>query len=405
MTKILYIGSFCEPTQMPFINKHTKGKITISATTFQKALLSGFENEERRFDYIINIPDLGSFPLRCSTPFFHRNMFHFASMNGVNSSFFNFTYIKRYSIYRSLMREATQWLDRCENEKVTIVVYSLIYPYLKAAVDLKQKYPHIHICCIVLDLPEFFGDNTSVVYRILGSFNTKQIYSITSHIDSFVLLTEAMKERLNIQTRPYLVMEGIYNVVDVIPQNKMHKTILYSGKLDIRFGIKKLIEAFGLIKDEEFSLWICGQGLESDYVKKAAKKDKRIKFWGLVEQSKVFEMQHQANLLINPRNGDAEYTKYSFPSKTMEYMASGTPTVMYRLPGLPSDYEEHLVLIPDNSLETMAAVLEEWGNKNQKELDNFGEHARRFIIENKNSNIQARHLINFLLKIAVHEKK
>lgn len=401
MTKILYIGCFCEPTQMSFINRHTKGKITISATTFQRALLSGYADLNQRFDYIVNVPDLGSFPNRCSTPFFRRTTFRFASMNGVNGTFFNFTYLKRYSICRSVMREACQWIDNCDNEQVIIVVYSLIYPYIKAAVDLKKKYPNVHICCIVLDLPEFFGDNASFLYRILEQRNTRNIYSITSHIDSFVLLTEAMKNRLNIGSRPYLIMEGIYNVVDVVPQNKMKKTILYTGKLDIRFGIKDLIEAFGLIKDETFSLWICGQGLESDYVEKAAQKDKRIKYWGIVEQSKVFEMQRQATLLVNPRKGDAEYTKYSFPSKTMEYMASGTPTVMYRLPGLPLNYEEHLILIPDNSLETMATLFQEWGNKKQTELNNFGEHARRFILENKNSKIQASRLMNFLTKICV----
>ena len=403
--KTLYIGCFCEPTQMPFINKHTKGKITISATTFQRALLSGYTESDQGFDYIINVPDLGSFPQRCSTPFFRRTTFSFASMNGVNGAFFNFTYLKRYSIYKSIMREACQWINTCGNEQIVIVVYSLIYPYIKAAVDLKKKYPNVHICCIVLDLPEFFGDNTSFLYRVLEQHNTRKIYSITPFIDSFVLLTEAMKDKLKVGSRPYLVMEGIYNVVDVIPQNKMKKTILYSGKLDIRFGIKNLIESFGLIKDEEFSLWICGQGLESDYVEKAAKKDKRIKYWGLLEQSKVFKMQRQANLLINPRKGDVEYTKYSFPSKTMEYMASGTPTIMYRLPGLPIDYQKHLVLIPDNSLDTMATLLQEWGNKKQAELDNFGEDARHFILENKNSKVQASRLMDFITKVFTYEAK
>lgn len=399
--KTLYIGCFCEPTQMPFINKHTKGKITISTTTFQRALLYGYKDEEQRFDYIVNIPDLGSFPKRCSTPFFHRSMFRFASMDGVNGRFLNFTYLKRYSIYRSVIREASQWIDSCSNEQVTIVVYSLIYPYIKAAVDLKKKYSNVRICCIVLDLPEFFGDNDSLLYRFLEVRNTRRIYSVIPQIDSFVLLTEAMKDRLNVGSRPYLIMEGIYNVVNIIPQNKREKTILYTGKLDARFGIKDLIEAFGLIEDETFSLWICGEGLERAYVENAAEKDKRIKYWGIVEQSKVFEMQRQATLLINPRKGDAEYTKYSFPSKTMEYMASGTPTMMYRLPGLPSDYEEHLVLVPDNSLETLAALLQEWGNKEQQELDSFGEHARRFILENKNSKIQATRLMNFLTKTSV----
>lgn len=37
--KVLYLGCFCEPTISTFIKECTKGVITVSATTFQKALL------------------------------------------------------------------------------------------------------------------------------------------------------------------------------------------------------------------------------------------------------------------------------------------------------------------------------------------------------------------------------
>lgn len=100
--------------------------------------------------------------------------------------------------------------------------------------------------------------------------------------------------------------------------------------------------------------------------------------------------------LITTRKGHEEYTKYSFPSKTMEYMASGTPTIMYKLPGLPIEYEEYLVLLPDNSQETLTAILKQWGSKTQAELYEFGEKAKRFILENKNSEIQASRLMNFI---------
>lgn len=396
--KILYIGCFCEASAMALINKRTKGHITVSATTFQRALLHGCDKLENRPDYIINVPDIGSFPMRCSNPFFSRSEFEFASMKGVNGAFFNFTYIKKYSIYYSVIKESAKWLDSHSEEKITILVYSMIYPYLKAAIDLKRKYPNVKVSCIVLDLPEYFGDKTSWLYRKLGKRMTNQIYALVSEIDSFVLLTEYMKDRLNVGTRPWHLLEGVYNPLEVASQSKRKKVILYTGKLDIRFGIRDLIVAFNEIDDEEFSLWICGFGLDRPFVEAAAKNDSRIKYWGLVEQNHVFEMQQQATLLVNPRKGDAEYTKYSFPSKTMEYMASGTPTVMYKLPGLPADYEEHLVLIPDNSQETFTATLKEWGSKEQAELDEFGRHAKQFILENKNSEIQAERLMNFIMQ-------
>ena len=38
---------------------------------------------------------------------------------------------------------------------------------------------------------------------------------------------------------------------------------------------------------------------------------------------------------VNPRQNNEEFTKYSFPSKTMEYLASGVPVVAYKLDGIP----------------------------------------------------------------------
>lgn len=173
--------------------------------------MHGYDKLEYKPNYIVNVPDIGSFPMRCSSPFFPRSKFEFASMKGVNGAFFNFTYIKKYSIYRSIIKESTEWLDLHSKEKVTILVYSVIYPYLKAAIDLKYKYPNVEVCCIVLDLPEYFGDNTSWFCRILGKKITNQIYALVPEIDSFVLLTEHMKDKLNVGFRPWHLLEGVYN--------------------------------------------------------------------------------------------------------------------------------------------------------------------------------------------------
>ena len=42
------------------------------------------------------------------------------------------------------------------------------------------------------------------------------------------------------------------------------------------------------------------------------------------------------------------------------------------------------------------AILKQWGSKTQAELYEFGEKAKRFILENKNSEIQASRLMNFI---------
>ena len=58
-----------------------------------------------------------------------------------------------------------------------------------------------------------------------------------------------------------------------------------------------------------------------------SKKDNRIVFKGMVPNKIVVEDQLKATLLVNPRPSIGEFTRYSFPSKNMEYMVSGTPMV------------------------------------------------------------------------------
>ena len=56
---------------------------------------------------------------------------------------------------------------------------------------------------------------------------------------------------------------------------------------------------------------------------------------GCVTNDEIVRLQCEATLLVNPRPSDKEFCKYSFPSKTIEYMASGTPVLMTKLPGVP----------------------------------------------------------------------
>lgn len=392
--KLLYLGCFVEPSQEPFIEKQAKAVVTISTTTFQRAFLSGFENESLKPD-IINAPDIGSWPQRCKRIYIPKSHSDYYGMDCENVGYCNITYIKRYSILSSLKRRLHFWVKQHLDETVVIVVYGLTFSYLKAAMDMKKEYSNVRICCIVLDLPEYFGDNNSLLYKLFGD-SSKKTYTIAKDIDSYVLLTEYMKDPLQVGDKPWLLMEGLYAPRPIIPTKKHPKTILYTGKLDARFGIRDLVDNFIKLKGDDYWLWICGSGVDSKYVEEKAQECERIIFYGQVKQERVIEMQREASLLINPRKPEGEYTKYSFPSKTMEYMASGTPTLMYHLPGMPKDYEDKVVLFKDSSSKTFCETLEKWMNKSQDDLNKFGAIAREFILDNKTAEKQVARFIGFI---------
>ena len=57
---------------------------------------------------------------------------------------------------------------------------------------------------------------------------------------------------------------------------------------------------------------------------------------------------------VNPRPGAADFTRYSFPSKTLEYLDAGKPVLAYRNDGIPPEYDEHLLYISDPGPVAMA---------------------------------------------------
>ena len=78
-----------------------------------------------------------------------------------------------------------------------------------------------------------------------------------------------------------------------------------------------LVQAFENVKGNNIELWICGSGDSEAAIREAASRDSRIKFFGLVDSQTALKMQRQATILVNPRTSEGEYTKYSFPSKTI----------------------------------------------------------------------------------------
>lgn len=166
------------------------------------------------------------------------------------------------------------------------------------------------------------------------------------------------------------------------------------GGLCEDYGVKNLVEAFKLIDNRKLELHLYGNGELVDYIKK--QKDKRIIYHGIKDNIIVREEESVAKLLINPRFTNSEYTKYSFPSKIMEYMASGTPVLTTKLSGIPDEYGKYVYFFEDESIVGMKEKMIEILSKSDNELYMKGRSARNFIIKNKNIMVQGKRIISLI---------
>lgn len=99
---------------------------------------------------------------------------------------------------------------------------------------------------------------------------------------------------------------------------------------------------------------------------------------------------------MNVRNPKDDFTAYSFPSKTIEYMSSGTPLLTSRLPGIPQAYFDCCYTISGNDVAEIKSALETIMGYSDEVRRDMGKRARAYIYENKTAFRQAERVLNFI---------
>lgn len=401
---VVFIGSLYPHESENEIRENSKGGIDNAANNFQWALLKGLDYYYPHLK-VITQPGLRTFPIHYRKIQFRGSMFsHKPGSTDYCLGFINLPLIKHLAKEKNLYKKLNKIISK--KEKTTIIIYGIHSPFLKAAVKLKKGNPSIKVCLIAPDLPQFMSGSKNLVYRILKYIDSVIINKCLKEIDAFVPLNENMLDFLQVGNRPWTRVEGIFNT-DLCEKMKAtyftevkQKIILYTGNIGERYGVKTLIEAFGMIRDENYRLWIRGNGDTENYVRNAANRDKRIVYFNEMSMDELIDLMKKATVLINPTPTDQYFSKYFFPSKIINYMASGTPTITTRIEGISEEYLQYCYVIEEDSKEGLRKKIMDICEKDQEELFEFGEKASQFIIENKNPVSQVRKIYDLLNSIS-----
>lgn len=245
---------------------------------------------------------------------------------------------------------------------------------------------------IITDLPDMLGGSSVSV----GIANY-----VIRHCTDYVILTQAMNDYIRNPGKPYVVLEGHADItMEEKSPTQMRKTTprvcFYAGGVSKQYGLGNLVEGFRKADIPNTQLHIFGPGDYVEELQQIAAEDSRVYYGGMLMNSEIIEKEMDATLLINPRPTNEEYVKYSFPSKNMEYMASGTPVLTTALPGMPQEYYPHVFLIRDESADGVAEALREVFAHSDEELFQKGSAARKFVLRERNNVVQAAKILDML---------
>ncbi len=307
-----------------------------------------------------------------------------------------------------LQRICAKKMIRKKRTHDSVIVCDIWNQSIASAARQVGKRFHIPVIGIITDLPGHRSDAYKKQKKSLGGmlaqYVEKRLIASMQRYDGYLFLAKAMNEIANPNGRPYLVLEGhsdiqMLKTKNELTQKEVPYVMMYAGTLHRQYGIQMLVEAFLAADNAGWELHIYGTGDYAQELEQIVADYGNVKYFGRRDNDDIIRKQKTATLLVNPRPTDADFVKYSFPSKTMECMASGTPLLTTRLPSMPVEYQPYVYLFEEENTEAYTRILNQIFSRPKEALHEKGRAGKEFILKERNNVQQARRFYEFLTRI------
>lgn len=391
MMKVVILGLLFSNESLEYAYKYSKAGVQMAPHMFQIRMIQGIRSVSGVDAKVLNVPPVGSYPINYRKLFIRNRNW---GTDNIEIGCMNLPFVKHFMQEKRIYSILEQQIS--ENENLHILIYTLYEPFLKVAVKLKRKYPNVKVCLLQTDAVPGIGDHEK--YMTPGRIKQgKKLVKLAKCVDSFVVLTEYLADALEAGKRPYTVVECICDPTQPsIKKTKSENICLYTGTTMSEYNIKDVVDAF--TKIENAQLWVCGYGNCDEYIKSLSKEYPNIKHFGMLKPDEVQTLRDQCDFLINPRRPTGTYTKYSFPSKTAEYLMSGKPVILYKLEGIPDEYDQYVNYLHEKTPERIAEELKKIFSADYSTLAVKAEKARKFMIEEKSPSQQGKKIVQIMKK-------
>lgn len=376
MKELFFIGGFFPANYQEYVEKISKGVVQYSSNTFQHAFIKGLRTY---FNIqLITSPFTGNYPAGLSRIYTKSFSFKTDGSPGYCIGSIKLPIVnlitRAFNLFRCLIKLGSD---------VEVLIYCPHIPFLLPVVMLKKRKKY-HVGVIIPDLQLYSSSKSNFCYRYLKLFENFMLNKLLKHVDYLVTVTDQMSDYYKLLlNKDCIRIEGMYDGEQLKEEQKKSNAIMYAGTLDSRYGIMNLIKAYENLSYKDYELWIFGEGDMKKEICSLASRNSKVKYFGQKPHDEILYYLKKVKVLVNPRTSDGEYTKYSFPIKTMEYLASGTPTIMHHLSGLPDEYLNYLFIAKEENALGLQKAIQTVIEMDDSILDQKGLEAMNFILNEK----------------------
>lgn len=288
-------------------------------------------------------------------------------------STFNIPKIKSFFISHANLSKIKSLI----HEDTYIFVDSLNYSLLVLAFRIAKKF-HLPIVGVLTDHPKnLTGSSFSYQKRILKYW---------PKFDYYYCLTKGLEKEANIHHRPSFIKEGLLDSkLFKESATEIQPYLFFGGALYGLYGVQKMINTFLTINSQYnlgLSLYVAGHGNLKNEIITLAQKYPSLKYLGLLNQEELLEVERHALFNINPRPLNEAIDNLSFPSKVLEYIASGRPLLSTRHPRLIELFNDLIFWIEDDTEEAYFSAIKKVMNSSPDTLLFKIKKAQKIIYEN-----------------------
>jgi glycosyltransferase involved in cell wall biosynthesis len=178
--------------------------------------------------------------------------------------------------------------------------------------------------------------------------------------------------------------------------------IVLSGSLEMYNGIALALDALAKLPSG-YELVVAGAGSFAGRLREISAGDRRLMSMGFLDFNELLALYASADLLLNLRLTKSLDTKYFFPSKLMELLASGTPVLSTCTGHVREEYGHVLYLLEDETAEALVARVMAIAAMPRAQRLALGARARAFVLSEKSWQRQGERLATYIKNVVFED--
>jgi glycosyltransferase involved in cell wall biosynthesis len=261
--------------------------------------------------------------------------------------------------------------------------------------------------CMLISVLDVFRPGSLVPDTIYHRLDFALQRWLLPHFDGWMVVSQAIAEDLVPGQRVCRIEGGIK--AELFGEPPLPRPggspfrMVLAGGIEPYNGVDLLLEALRWLP-ADCEIVLAGTGALTDDVVAAARRDRRVVYRGFLTLDEVLELYRSADLLLNLRVTKALDTRYFFPSKLMEYLASGVPVLSTCTGHVEEEYGAYVYLLRDETPEALADAISTIRGVAPAERRALGLRAREYMLATKTWPKQGERLVAYIREFVLRTR-